>query len=256
MFKRLFVCLCVVGGMLWFASAAVAVPCGKPAKKGKPPTIGTLLLRAEESTTELSFKRDPDKRKLIFVFDVKDCRLPVATTVGVKIRSSELDVEEVFGAAQVESEGSILTVEVAVWPEKFDAGKHSAAVTVRGAGITPTTSKVSVQRTEALFLPTLIFLVCALIGSTAAMIICGTSFGGRNAGEVFGNLAMPGKALVAGGIAAGAVWWASYVQADVWELELETVGILVIGALPAAYGAAIRVLQVGKVENTVTDNSQ
>lgn len=170
--------------------------------------------------------------------------------VGVKIRSSELDVEEVFGAAQVESEGSILTVEVAVFPEKFDAGKDSAAVTVRGAGITPTTSKVSVQRTEALWLPTLIFLVCALIGSTAAILICGVSFGGSNAGEVFGSLAMPGKALVAAGIAAGAVWWASYVQADVWELELETVGILVIGALPAAYGAAIRILQVGKVKNT------
>jgi hypothetical protein len=248
--RRLTVCFCVAIGVLGFASAATAAPCGKAAKKGKPPLTGTLLLRAEESTTELSFKRDTDKRKLIFVFDVKDCRLPTATdgTVGAKIRSSDLDVEKVFGTTHVESEGSILTVEVAVNPEEFDAGKHSAAVTVRGVGITPTTAKVSLQRTEALGLPTLIFLACALIGSVAAMLVCGASLQGGSLGKFLGSLAMPGKALVAAVIAAGAVWWASYVQADVWELELETVGILVIGALPAAYGAAIRVLQVGKVE--------
>jgi len=54
------------------------------------------------------------------------------------------------------------------------------------------------------------------------------------------------KALVAALVAAGAVWWASYALAEVWEVELETIGTLVIGALPAAYGAAIRILQVKK----------
>jgi hypothetical protein len=239
-------------GVLWLASApAAAAPCGKAVKKGKPPLSGTLLLRAEESTTELNFKRDTGKKKLIFVFDVKNCRLPTATNegVGVKIRSSDLDVEKTFGTAHVETEGSILTVEVAVDPEEFDAGKHAAAVTVRGTGITPTTAKVSLQRTEALWLPTLIFLACAVIGLAAAMIICGVGFKGGSVGKFLGSLVMPGKALVAAVIAAGAVWWASYVQADVWELELETVGILVIGALPAAYGAAIRVLQVKKANS-------
>jgi len=246
MIKRLMVCLCLAVGALWLVPNAMAIPCGKAIKKGKPPLAGTLLLRAEDSTTELSFERDTDERTLIFVFDVKDCRLPVSSNpkVGVKVRSSELDVEKVFGRTQVESEGKILTVEVSVDPNEFDAGKHSAAITVRGIGVSPTTSKVLVQRTAGIAIPLLIFLGCALIGFVGALVVCGV--GGEKSQQFLGRIVTPGKAAVAALVAAGAVWWASYAQSEVWEVELETIGALVIGALPAAYGAATRILQVNK----------
>jgi hypothetical protein len=246
MIKRLMVCLCVAVGALWLVPSAMAIPCGKAIKKGKPPLAGTLLLRAEESTTELSFERDTDERKLIFVFDVKDCRLPVSSNpkVGVKIRSSELDVDKAFGRTQVESEGKILTVEVSVDPNEFDPGKHSAAITVRGVGISPTTAKVLIQRTAGIALPLFIFLACAVIGFLGALVVCGVAW--DKSQSFFSRIVTPGKAAVAALVAAGAVWWASYALSEVWEVELETVGTLVIGALPAAYGAAIRILQVKK----------
>jgi len=246
MIKRLMVCLCVGAGALLLVPSAMAVTCGKAIKKGKPPLAGTLLLRAEESTTELSFERDPDERKLIFVFDVKDCRLRVSRhpKIGVKIRSSDLDVEKVFGRTEVESEGKILTVEVSVDPNEFDPGKHTAAITVRGVGISPTTSKVLVQRTAGIFLPLFIFLVCAVVGFVGALVVCGVAW--DQSQNCLRRIVTPVKALVAALVAAGAVWWASYALAEVWEVELETIGTLVIGALPAAYGAAIRILQVKK----------
>lgn len=251
--RRGIVCLCVATGVLGLASTATAAECGKPvkAKKGKAakgkkagkPRSGALLLRAEESTTELNFKRDTDKKRLIFVFDVKGCRLPAdaGKAMRVKIRSSDLEVEDVFGNETIEAEGSVLTVEVVVKPEEFDPGSYSAAVTIQGKRITPTTSKVSLQRTEGWFFPFLIFLGCALTGWFAALLVCadGTRAGFK---KLFGHIG-PWKGLAAALVAAGAVWWAGYVQVDVWELDLETVGILVIGALPAAYGAGIRILQ-------------
>jgi len=241
------VCVCIAAGVLGCGPAvAGAAQCGE-AGSGDEPLTGTLLLRSEESTTELSFKRDTGVRRLIFVFDVKECRLSTDAQVGVKVRSSDLEADSVFDAPIIEPEGSLLTVEVPVDPEGFDAGKHPASVTVRGAEIAPTAAKVSLQRSESPGIPTLIFLVCAFAGWVAAMLVCGVKFSFRGSRPtVFKRLRKAALALVAALIAAGAVWWASYVEAEVWELELETAGVMAIAALPAAYGAAIQVLREKK----------
>jgi hypothetical protein len=241
--KLLTVCGVVLFGALMFSSVAGAAECGSSA--GGETQLGALLLRPEDSVTELSFKRDKKPRRLIFEFDVENCTLPAKAQLEAKVRSSDLSVNEVFEAPIIEPEGSELAVEIPVDPGRFGAGKHTASVTMRGAVIAPTRAKVSLQRTQSAVGPTIIALICAFFGFVAALLK--TDFDLNESGKT-GWRRFPRPAWAAGAalVAAGAVWWTGYVKVDVWQWELGTVGTLVIGALPAAYGAATGVLQAKK----------
>jgi len=242
MMQRVMVCLPVLIGLLWLSSVANAADCGTAAEGGKDePVVGTLLLKPEDSVTELSFKRDTEPRRLIFEFDVTECKLPTDADLEAKVRSADMSVSSVFGKPVIEPEGSSLAVEVPVDPNGFDAGKHSASVTIRGATVTPTTAKVSLQRSSSAVGPTIVTILCVLAGFFGALAKCRPTGNGQEKLKVAFFI---GAALFAAVVAAGVVWWTSYLKVDTWKWELETVIALVVGAAPAAYGAAIGALQV------------
>jgi hypothetical protein len=210
------------------SSVASAAECGTQ-ESGKEPVLGTLELKPELSDTE--FKGD-DKR-LLLLFEVSGCSLSSSSEVEVEVRSSELE-PEVFGQASVKSKRSLLVVEIPVDQGAFDAGKHNAAITVSGEAVTPTTQKATVQKTEGLLWPTLIVFLCWLGGCGASIAVA------RNEVQrpVKTKVLQLAIALFLAAVAAGAVWKTGYFDVEVWRLEAKTVLPLLLGAAPAAAGAA------------------
>jgi hypothetical protein len=245
--RSLMVCLAFATGALWVVPIATAAQCGDSGGEGKGETLtGSLLLRSADSTTTLSFERDKDARRLIMEFDVDGCDLPATAPIQAIPRSSDLDDESVFGEAKIEPEGNSLYVALPVDPDHFDPGQHSASITVRSPLLTPTRAKVTVQRTEPAFKPTALAILAVILGVIGAIVVS-ASLAGDGAGKNwFPGWVRLGAVVVAALFAAGAVWWSSYGDAEVWEWELDTWGPLFIGALTAAYGAATGALQAKK----------
>jgi hypothetical protein len=232
-------------GVLGLAATAVAGQCGEAGGKGNPST-GTLLLRSADSTTELSFKRDKAERRLVLEFDVDGCELAANALIKAMPRSSDLDDEAVFGEPDIEPEENSLYVSVPVDPGQFDAGQHSASVTVRGPGLVNTTrAKVSLQRTEDAWKPTLLTILAIIAGIGCALAVSGLPAPPPGKGGS-SRLLRLGSVIVLAVLASGAVWWTSYGDAEVWEWELDTWGPLFFGAVTAAYGAATGALQAKK----------
>jgi hypothetical protein len=226
------IAMLIGAGLLWLAPSAGAAPCGSDSGGGGEPLEGSLLFKAEPSTIGLDFGRSSDPKRMIFVFEVSNCRL--TSTEGITAKAHASEGEEAFGEPEIEADDAELTVEVPVDPDEFGAGKHTAAVTVNGPAIVGATTKVSYQRTEGWFWPTLVAFLCALAGVVAAVIVKVV------AAEQKVNV-KPVRFLVAivlGLIAAGAVWKTSYVDAEIWQATLSAILALIIGTASAAFGAA------------------
>jgi hypothetical protein len=231
--------LFAVSGLLLMSPVAGAAPCGSQTGAESEPLEGALLFKSEPSTTALDFGASSSQKRMIFVFEVSNCRLVSAEGITAKVHASE--GEEAFGEPEIEADDSQLTVEVPVDPEKFDAGKHTAAITVNGATITGATTKVNFQSTEDWPLPTILWIICALLAIGAAVMVKVVAPDEKVKVKPLRLVTAIGLGL----FASGAVWKAGYVDAEIWQPSLSTLLALVVGTVTAAFGAASGAL-VGK----------
>lgn len=233
--RRVMVCVAVLIGVMWYASVATAAECGAPPAGGGEPPLASLELE-EQSDTEYS----GDDEALLLLFKVSDCTLSSESLVEAETESSGLD-EGVFGKPVIKAKRNKLIVRIPVDKGAFDAGKHKATVIVSGEAVNSVAVPVSVQKTEAMLWPTLIAVMCWLVGVAAAFYVV-MADGGKEIKWVRLPLVLAPAA-----IAAGAVWKTGYFDVAVWKLEAKTVLPLVLGAVPAAFGAAAAVLSKGNI---------
>lgn len=219
-------------GVLFLAPVAQAAKCGSAGADGEP-LAGSLLLKTEESTTSLDFGASSDVEDLILFFDVSGCT--VSSDEGIVVKPHVSKIEDAFGEPEIDALGTKLVVEIPVDGDKVDPGKHSAAITVGGPAINTNVLKAPVQRKAEPLVPTLIALLCAVIGVGVGIFVTQAK-ADKPVKFKFIGIA---TAVVLGFIAAGAVWKTGYVDAELWKIELKTVLALIIGALPAAFGAAV-----------------
>lgn len=199
------------------------------------PLTGALVLKTEPSTTELNFGDGTSEKRLIFMYGVDGCTLGPGQEIDAKPHLSDLDVRAVFGEAEIDPKGSLLIVEVPVKPEEFDPGKYQGSITVSGPTIVPSSVKISVRRTEPPLVPLIIGLAFALIGFAAAWVRTSAT----SATPFKPKPIVIAGAIVATAVAAGAVWKGAYLDAEVWKLDFKAFFTLMIGMIPAAFGAAV-----------------
>lgn len=222
-------------GFLVIAPTAPAATCGD-APDGEP-LEGALELREERSDLNIDFEKGSGEKQILMIFDVRNCSLARDEAIVVRPRSSDLS-HAVFGEASVEADRQVLEVEVPVSADEFSPGKYEASVRVGAQAVAPTVQGVTIQRSEGWILPSLIAFFCGLIGFIAAIWVTRPS-GSQNA-----KAARIGGAVFAVLVAVAAIWVASYVEPEVWEPDAASIVALLLGALPAAFGAATGVLAV------------
>jgi hypothetical protein len=215
-------------------SAGAAIHCGTEPAGGGEPVQGTLLLKTEPSTTSLNFEGSSTPKNLEFAFEIGGgCELPSAEQVTATVHASE--GSEAFGTPEIEVADSELTVQLPVDPEKFDAGKHTAAVTVNGPAIVGAVTKVSFQRSETWLLPTLLTVAFGLIGVGAAIFAKHRVVGDKNVKVKPRRLVL---ALGAAVIPVAAVWLSAYGEVEIWQPSAVSIVTLFLATVAAASGPA------------------
>jgi hypothetical protein len=238
-FRRFGMCLLLVGlvGVTSLPATAGAVTCGARGSGAAKAATGALTLKAGDSTVAIDAGRKTSERRLIFIFDVSKCTLAPRDAIKVKVRSSDVD-RSAFGTPEVDPKGAVLLVEVPVRPKRFDPGKHSAVVTVVGPHIVTSISKVSLQRTEdRWYIPLLICLIAAVLGLAWAFYTVWAGETTANAKQRLKVRYLP--VAVVGALAASwLIYKATYLDAEIWELEVATAATLFVAALTAAAGGS------------------
>lgn len=237
--KRL-ISLSAVGGVLALAligaPAAIAADCGPVGPVQGPPVIGSLLLKPNDSTTELNFGSSGGTKRLILTFEVKECTLASKDGIRAKTRASDLPPDP-FGTseeADVSLEDSILTVEIPVQDSDFGSGKFSGSITVDGPFISPLISKFSVQQKSDLWIPVLVAVISILVGVLGAVYVARATIE-KKADIKWKLLGFPVFAALVG---AGAVLISSYFEASLWVADWQSLLTFFVAATSAAFGGA------------------
>ena len=147
--------------------------------------------------------------------------------------SSDLS-DSVFGTPTVELDGTRLEVRVPVLADEFTPGKYTASIKVRGGGVVATAQGVSFQRRQGPWWPTAIAILCAIVGLLVAVVAANLGAGDGKRIK-FPRIVV---AVIPVLVAVFAVWKGSYYDAEIWEGDPLSYGVLIVAALPAALGAA------------------
>jgi hypothetical protein len=215
-------------------SAGAAIHCGTEPAGGGEPAQGTMLLKTEPSVISLNFEGSSTPKNLEFAFEIGGgCELSSAEGITAKVHASE--GSEAFGTPEIEVDDTELTVQLPVDPEKFDAGKHTAAVTVNGPAIVGAVTKVSFQRSETWFLPTLLTVIFGLIGVGAAIFTKHRVVGDKDVKLKPRRMVL---ALGAAVIPVAAVWLGTYGEVEIWKPTAVSIVTLFLATVAAASGPA------------------
>jgi hypothetical protein len=153
------------------ASAALAVPCGQPAKGSTEPTVGELALdtNGSDDPSLPSFKGKTDKKDIAFSFAVSGCTL--GSSADIKVRTIGDEADAVSLAA--EPKGDVLIVTGTVDPKKFEPGTHNPTVSITSpSGLVKSQRfKVALERKEPAPLPAGLSLVAAILGLVYAFFV-------------------------------------------------------------------------------------
>jgi hypothetical protein len=231
--------------LMCLTSAAVAAPCGKPKASGEEPTYGTLTLKAEESEPNINTGRKTGERQMLFLFGVSECTLPADEEIQTRVRSQEINVATTFGQAETELNKSLLFVQIPVHPGEFEPGKHTAIVAVAGKNITPSVSKVTLQRSEnRWWVPMLICLVAALIA--LAVLVFRARVEAKDTQSPEFHLGWLVLAFILALVGAALVYKSTYLEPEIWEPDFGHSALL-FGAAAVAAGGASTLAVVNKV---------
>jgi hypothetical protein len=174
---------------------------------------------------------------MVFVFDVSECSLPAGEEIHAKVRSSDLDTAKIFGAPESEIEKSLLFVQIPVHPDQFEPGKHSAIVTVGGPNISPSVSKVTLQRSEnRWWIPAAISFLAALVA--LCFLVTRAYFEAKNGGAPVFHLGYLVLAFFGAVIGAALVYKSTYLEPEIWESDFGHEALLFFAAAAAAGGAS------------------
>lgn len=223
--------------LLCLASSAQAATCGASKTAGAKPTVGTLTLKANESEPNVNAGRKTGERRMLFVFDVSECLLGPNEEIHAKVLSTDLD-PDIFSAAVIETEKSLLFVTIPVLTEKFDPGKHTAIVNVGGPNVLPWVSKVTLQRSEnRWWIPGLICLIAALLALAA--LITRAYFEAKNGADPVFHVGYVFSALFGAVVGAALVYKSTYLEPEIWESDSGHCVLLFFAAAAAAGGASV-----------------
>jgi hypothetical protein len=228
------------------ASSAGAATCGAPKASGEGPSLATLTLKADQSEPNVNAGRKTGERQMVFVFDVSECDLPAGEEIRARVRSSDLNTGAIFGKPESELDKSLLFVQIPVQPDQFEPGKHSAIVTVGGPNVSPSVSKVTLQRSEnRWWIPAGICLLAALLA--LAVLVVRAYFEAKEAEKK--PTFHPGylvPAFFGALFGAALVYKSTYLEPEIWESDFGHEALLFFAAAAAAGGASTLAL-VNKV---------
>ena len=174
---------------------------------------------------------------MVFVFDVSECNLPSDEEIRAKIRSPDLDTTTVFGMPESELDKSLLFVQIPVHPGEFESGKHSAIVTVDGPNISPSVSKVTLQRSEnRWWIPALISLIAAVLALMA--LLARVYFEEKDTKKPTFHPGYLVPAALAALVGAALIYKSTYLEPEIWESDVGHAALLFFSAAAAAGGAS------------------
>jgi hypothetical protein len=231
--------LACLGAVLAIPQSALAVTCGQAGTDGKP-TSGQLTLDTEHSRQSLDFKDKTDPNSFSLYFKVGGCTITDRSAVKPTVRAPG-DSKASLGKPTVSAKGSLVVVDIDVQPKKFPAKQVKPVLTLSGDTIDTTLVSLEMQRKEPAFVPALISLLAALAGGVWALFVARSAVADKRAktGEIVTfNFAHGVTAIVAGLVAAYAVFKTSYLDPPTWEIGFVPVLALVVGVAAAAAGGA------------------